>query len=702
MKTTQCALAHRIPARRVVFTTYIRHLLFGYLANTVRGLDRRLTLARNLVEWLVENAAELELDTVTWELIADGPESGCLQSQKPWKRLKRAIDEETLATEAAPDDADGRLATLGEMVNLSADDIAVLGLLLRYETQPIVEDLVDTVFSGRGFRFAPLNLRGPALPRLLGMSASRVRRCFAPDAPLVRAGLVRVDRDQDVTTLGRLRHLASVVDRQMDVRKLLLGDARTSDLEWSDFDHLGQNRDDVEGLLRGALKKGARGVNILVYGPPGTGKTEFCRILAARLGVQLFSIGEADDRGDEPERSERLAELRLAQNLLGEDESALLLFDEMEDLLTDGGFAMSFGGFFGFKPQGGASKVFMNRLLEETPVPTLWTTNVADNINPAILRRMMFALEMRQPPPRIRSRIWSRQLARHGIDATEEDASALAHEFDATPGVAAGATAAADLAGGDFDTVWRGIRSLSRLLGCDEPTAKPGVQFDPALIESDLDVETLARRLEVGGQRRFSLCLQGPPGSGKSAYVRYLADRLGLEVMHKRTSDLLSMWVGGTERNIAQAFAEARDDQAFLVFDEADSLLADRRGAHRSWEVTQVNEMLTWMESHPLPFACTTNFGENLDSAALRRFVFKVTLGYLKPEAAALAFETFFALEPPIGLGDLPVLTPGDYEVVRRKAGVLGQLDDADALAAMLRGECEAKPGHPSAIGFHR
>ena len=73
--------------------------------------------------------------------------------------------------------------------------------------------------------------------------------------------------------------------------------------------------------------------------------------------------------------------------------------------------------------------------------------------------------------------------------------------------------------------------------------------------------------------------------------------RLG--VLHKRTSDLLSMWVGGTEKRIADAFAEARDDQAFLVFDEADSLLADRRGAQRNWEVTQVNEMLTWMESHP-------------------------------------------------------------------------------------------------------
>lgn len=187
-------------------------------------------------------------------------------------------------------------------------------------------------------------------------------------------------------------------------------------------------------------------------------------------------------------------------------------------------------------------------------------------------------------------------------------------------------------------------------------------------------------RPAVAGKRtRFSLCLQGPPGTGKTAYVRHLAHRIGLEVLQKRTSDLLDMWVGSSERNIADAFAEARDNQAFLVFDEADSLLADRRGAHRSWEVGQVNEMLTWMESHPLPFACTTNFGANLDAASLRRFVFKVTLGFLKPGAASLAFRTFFGREPPDGLRTLKSLTPGDFEVVRRKAEVLGQLDDGDA-----------------------
>ena len=52
-----------------------------------------------------------------------------------------------------------------------------------------------------------------------------------------------------------------------------------------------------------------------------------------------------------------------------------------------------------------------------------------------------------------------------------------------------------------------------------------------------------------------------------------------------------------------------------------------------------MNEMLTWMESHPLPFACTTNFGEHLDPATLRRFVFKVRLDYLTPAQVEEAFR---------------------------------------------------------------
>ncbi|MCY3940776.1 MAG: AAA family ATPase [Gammaproteobacteria bacterium] len=628
-------------------------------------------------------------------------------SAQTWRRLRAALRRASNATQTIKPDATAlRLERLARITRLEDADLEVVEMLLRYQTQPALESLLDDVYSAGTARYSRRScpsLKNPALSELLGISHNTLLSRCAPDAPLARSGLLAVDDDGDVSVASRLRRLDSAPDEEANPLPLLLGAPAKAELEWQDFDHLGQQRTDIEGIVHGALNKRAKGVNVLLYGPPGTGKTEFARTLAARLGVALFSVGETDDYGDEPSRSERLADLKLGQSLLRREAGAMLLFDEMDDLLGEGSSALL--GFLGlFRPHRRSqapSRLFMNRLLEENPAPTLWTVNEARGIDRAILRRMMFAIELRQPPPPVRQRIWARQLERSGIEASAEDARKLAYEFDATPGMAAGAVAgAAMLRDGDLGAVRRGVQSLSRLLECEKPDQGVPDGFNPAFMQSDEDLEALADRLCATGKQRFSLCLQGPPGTGKSAWTRYLADRLGLEVTQKRASDLMSMWVGQTEKNIARAFREAADDGSFLVFDEADSLLADRRGAERSWEISRVNEMLTWMERHPLPFACTTNLIEKLDPATLRRFVFKISVGYMDMSRVNAMFRAWFKLPPPVALSSLQVLTPGDFAVARHKAEILGRLDDTDALYALLVAECEAKPNQSRPVGF--
>lgn len=717
-----------------MFTPYESRLGLLWIANAASRIRWRRPEAASLAEWVAENVEVLEAGlagrgggihaAVIAEIAGEcediltnrrrlahaeqAEEDSGKSGRQVWQRLGTALRRASDAAQAIKPDATAlRLRQLAHITRLENTDLQIVEMLLRYQTQPALESLLDNVYSSESGSFSRgvsgQSLKSAAFADLLGISRNTLLSRCAPDAPLVRSGLLAVGDDGDMSVASRLRRLGSAPDEQADPLPLLLGAPAQAELQWQDFDHLGQRRADVEGIVRGALSKRAKGVNVLLYGPPGTGKTEFARTLAARLGVALFSVGETDETGDEPSRSERLADLKLGQSLLRREAGAMLLFDEMDDLLSQGSSSpFSLFGFPGPRRRTRApSRLFMNRLLEENPAPTLWTVNEASSIDRAILRRMMFAIELRQPPPSVRQRIWARQLERNGIQASPEDARELAYEFDATPGVAAGAVSAvALLRDGDLGAVRRGVQSLSRLLGCEKACQGVPKGFNPAFMRSEEDLEALADRLCATGKQRFSLCLQGPPGTGKSAWIRYLADRLGLEVTQKRASDLMSMWVGQTEKNIARAFREAADDGSFLVFDEADSLLADRSGTQRNWEISQVNEMLTWMERHPLPFACTTNLIEKLDPATLRRFVFKISVGYMDASRANAMFRAWFDLPPPAALNSLKALTPGDFAVARQKAEILGQLDDPSALYTLLKAECEAKPNQPRAIGF--
>jgi len=239
------------------------------------------------------------------------------------------------------------------------------------------------------------------------------------------------------------------------------------------------------------------------------------------------------------------------------------------------------------------------------------------------------------------------------------------------------------------------LQLLGNGLGIPDADAS---DFDPVLVNCDGDLAGLTERLvRPGASRQWSLCLSGPPGTGKSQFARYLAARLGMEVMQQRASDLLSMWVGESEKQIAAAFQTARARRAMLVIDEADSLLSDRREAVRSWEVTQVNEMLTWMESHPLPFICTTNLMDRIDQASLRRFTLKLRFSPLNAVQTTLAFERFFGIVAPRRLAD--DLTPGDFATVRRKRDLLG-VTDPSALVDWLDEEADAKGARARPIGF--
>lgn len=435
--------------------------------------------------------------------------------------------------------------------------------------------------------------------------------------------------------------------------------------------------------------KHTKGFNILLYGTPGTGKSSFAQVLAQSAKLNLYPVGVCNN--GEEEKNYRLQQLYRKQFLLKTVKNTCLLLDEGEDIFSS--------------LETRTSKVEINNLLENNEVPVIWTTNKIHRMDPAYIRRFTLAVCFDKPPVEMRQKIWNKYLSANKITYTKGDTLALAKKYEVQPSMIAGAAQAARMAKGGLPTVQEHLSFMIQALngGRKNPEEeKTNIRFYPALIHADMDLQALTTQLTRLGRLNFSLCLYGASGTGKSAYARYLADKLGLEVVQRRASDLISCYVGETEQNIAKAFAQAREDKSLLIFDEADSFLRDRSTAARSWEVSSVNEMLTWMENHPYPFICTTNLMESLDPASLRRFSFKVKYNFLTSQQVKEAFDYFFGIK--IALAEtagLDKLTPGDFTLVKNKAEILGTSTQFSAVKEMLETEQKLKHNaYGNGIGF--
>jgi SpoVK/Ycf46/Vps4 family AAA+-type ATPase len=559
---------------------------------------------------------------------------------------------------------------LSKLMDLNIYEEQVLEFKILLTQYEILDDTADMLGNNLNSSQVKNILSG-----ILDIPLKNINDIFRSSSKLNRSSILTITKNYHHDLNNKLEFLSdtfadNMFNQDEDISVMIkdtVKPCQKSELTLQDYQHISSDLEILVPYLKKAVTKKKSGVNILLYGLPGTGKTELAKTLSQALNMKLFEISYADEDDEAIDGYRRLKAYKTAQALMA-NQNVLLMYDEAEDVFDSRESI--------FAPKRQENKAWLNKMLETNTIPTIWITNNIYSIDNAMIRRFDFSVEIPIPNKSKRAEI----IKNYSNDLLDEASiKLLAENTDIAPAlITRTAKVVSSITTEDKTKAFTQVLNNTlkaqgyKEIQVNNSSALPSV-YDPKFINTTADLEHLTQGIKEHQNAR--LCLYGPAGTGKSAFGKYVAEQLDRPVLLKKGSDLISMWVGGTEKNIANAFYEAKEENAVLIFDEVDSFLADRSQAHTSWEVTQVNEMLVQMENFDGIFIATTNLMDNLDKASLRRFDLKLEFDYLKAEQSWNIFVSYAQelklAKPSVSfkraIENLKCLTPGDFAAVVRQ-----------------------------------
>lgn len=428
------------------------------------------------------------------------------------------------------------------------------------------------------------------------------------------------------------------------------------------------------------------GVNLLLYGASSLEKHRLIRELIGKCGRKPWRVRTLDGAS----RYDKPALTYVAFKLLAkQDKNAMLVVEHPSEVL-DGGPPDFLKALFGIELDNEGVPEFDEHLLSTNPVPGLWLAAGAGSLPDETCARFVFHAPLKKADRATRVAALDELVRELDMSLTARE-EVLKLEGVSSAQVQAAAKAArlsgkekpAERDAAIVQAIKRSQRALNRDM---QPKAKECVtqyslrylnaagRFGPAEI---LDA---FRRNPKG-----TLLLYGIPGTGKTQFAEYIASELGLPLITRSAADLLSKWLGESEKNIAKAFEDAANEDGILFLDEGDSFLRNRQEAKNSWEITQVNELLQHMERFQGIVIVATNLFRGLDPASIRRFTFKLEFKELDVDQRWEMFlnETGLTNAPSAfseeqkeawstRLTLMHHLTAGDFATVKRQSLILG------------------------------
>ena len=419
---------------------------------------------------------------------------------------------------------------------------------------------------------------------------------------------------------------------------------------------------------------------VLLYGPPGCGKTLLARTVASETAAYFIDISGPEIIHKLYGESE--AHLRRVFQEAGEKAPSIVFFDEIDAIAPKRADVKGEVE----KRVVGQMLALMDGLKSRGRVVVIGATNIPDNLDPALRRPGRFDREIEIGIPDRDGRAEILEIHTRGMPLADDvdtaylaavthgfggaDLEALAREAGmgalrrlmpnidlASADVPYGQLMAAEVTMGDFLSALGGIApSALREVFTEIPDVSwdevGGMEEAKAALREAVEwpLRYPAAFTQAGTRPAKGILLSGPPGGGKTLLAKAVAHESGVNFISVKGPELLSKWVGESEKGIREVYKKARQAAPCIVFlDEIDAL-APQRGDGGGNHVTErvVSQLLTELdgieELHGVVTLATTNRPDILDSALLRpgRFDLQIEIGL--PDAptrrAILAIHT--------------------------------------------------------------